>query len=201
MKTKMIVLNCFILCTGSLFAQTIEKKAKEKNRVTVNIVKEIDGKKTVIDTTFYTSDDSSYKEFFREHDIKMDVHEVKGKNGKTIKKEVVMHFDDEKENSERKMMFSSPVGPVPPMPPMPPMPPSPPRPENEENSFSFNWTDEDGTEHNDEMKKVIKMKRKGQDESSMELQEIEKWMDDGKSGRKSKRNKNAKKRIVIIEEY
>jgi len=198
MKIKMLVLNCFILCTGSLFAQTAEKKSKEKNKVTVNIVKEIDGKKTVIDTIFYTSDDSSYKEFLKEHDVKMDVHEVKGKDGKTIKKEVVMHFDDEKENSERKMMFSSPVGPVP---PMPPMPPSPPRLLNEENSFSFNWTDEDGKEHNDKMKKVIKMKRKGQDESSMELQEIEKWMDDGKSGRKSKRNKNAKKRIVIIEEY
>ncbi|MBP6511531.1 MAG: hypothetical protein KA347_02550, partial [Bacteroidia bacterium] len=160
------------------------------------------GKKTVIDTTFSSTDDAAYKTFMDEHEMKVEVVEGKGKDGKKIKKEVIVKMDDKKGNTERKMIFISPDGPMPPMPPSPPSPPSIPEIDEEMKSFDFSWTDDRGEKHDEKVEKEIKVIRmKDSNEMDWNSSDIDKYLKDEKSSKRSRRNKNVKKRVIIIEEY
>ncbi|MBK7967081.1 MAG: hypothetical protein IPK10_18615 [Bacteroidetes bacterium] len=150
-------------------------------------------KKTVIDTNFTSTDDMLIKTFMDEHEMKVEVVEGKGKDGKTIKKEVMVKYDNKKGNEEKKVIFISPDGPAPPVPPMPPIPPGV---DEEIASFNFNWVDEDGVEHNEDGsgKKVIKI-RKMKDDKEFEwnMAEIDEIIKDSKLSKRTKRSKKAKK--------
>lgn len=198
MRTKSILLLAMVLFTGGLIAQTTEKKSSEKNTVKVHIEKVVDGKKTVIDTTFTSTDDMAYKTFMDEHEMKVEVVDGKGKDGKTIKKEVIVKCDDQKGDQEKKVMIIKTDGLVPPLPPMPP------GVDGEVQAFNFSWTDEDGVKHesNGFDEKVIKIRRTGDEkEFHFEMPDIDQYLNEGKSAKRSRKSKNVKKRIIIIEEF
>lgn len=198
MRTKTILLICFSIIAGALLAQTTEKRPTENNKVKIHIEKVVNGKKTVIDTTFSSTEDMAYKTFMDENEMKVEVIEGNGKDGKAIKKEVIVKYDDKKGSKEKKVMIINPDGPVPPLPPMPP------GVDGEAQAFNFNWTDEDGVKHESSGsgEKVIKIRRMGDEkEFHFEMPNIDQYLNDGKSSKQSKRNKKAKKRIIIIEEY
>lgn len=201
MRTKLITGVALVFCTVGLFAQSTEKKSSEKNKVKIHIEKEVDGKKTVIDTTFTSTDDMAYKTFMDEHEMKVEIEEGKGKDGKTIKKEVIVKYDNKKGDEEKKMILISPDGPVP---PLPPMPPTPPGADEELASFNFSWVDDEGVERNDDgsRNKVIKI-RKMRDDKELEwnMEEIDKYIENSQPSKKMRKSKRAKKRIIIIEEY
>lgn len=202
MRTKTVLLICLSIISGGMMAQTTDIKSNEKNKVKVHIEKEVNGKKTVIDTTFTSTDDSAYKTFMDEHEMKVELVEGKGKDGKKIKKEVIVKMDDKKGNTERKMIFISPDGPMPPMPPSPPSPPSIPEIDEEMKSFDFSWTGENGKKHDQKIEKEIRiMKMDDDDEMEWNSSAIDKYIKDEKSTKRSRRNKNVKKRVIIIEEY
>ena len=205
MRTKTVLLIGLIIISGGMVAQTTDSKSNEKNKIKVHIEKEVNGKKTVIDTTFSSTDDAAYKTFMDEHEMKVEVVEGKGKDGKKIKKEVIVKMDDKKGNTERKMIFISPDGPMPPMPPSPPSPPMPPSiPEIDEEmeTLNFSWTDDRGEKHDEKVEKEIKVIRmKDSNEMDWNSSDIDKYLKDEKSSKRSRRNKNVKKRVIIIEEY
>jgi hypothetical protein len=202
MRTKTVLLIGLIIISGGMVAQTTDSKSNEKNKIKVHIEKEVNGKKTVIDTTFSSTDDAAYKTFMDEHEMKVEVVEGKGKDGKKIKKEVIVKMDDKKGNTERKMIFISPDGPMPPMPPSPPSPPSIPEIDEEMKSFDFSWTDDRGEKHDEKVEKEIKVIRmKDSNEMDWNSSDIDKYLKDEKSSKRSRRNKNVKKRVIIIEEY
>ena len=185
-----------------MVAQTTDSKSNEKNKVKVHIEKEVNGKKTVIDTTFTSTDDSAYKTFMDEHEMKVEVVEGKGKDGKRINKEVIVKMDDKKGNTERKMIYMHPDGPMPPMPPSPPSRPSLPEIDEEMKSFDFRWNDESGRKQDRKIEKEIRvMKMDDNNEIDWRSSDIDKYIQDDKSTRKSRRGKNVKKRVIIIEEY
>ena len=185
-----------------MVAQTTDSKSNEKNKVKVHIEKEVNGKKTVIDTTFTSTDDSAYKTFMDEHEMKVEVVEGKGKDGKRINKEVIVKMDDKKGNTERKMIYMHPDGPMPPMPPSPPSRPSLPEIDEEMKSFDFRWNDESGRKQDRKIEKEIRvMKMDDNNEIDWRSSDIDKYIHDDKSTRKSRRGKNVKKRVIIIEEY
>ncbi len=199
MRTKTVLLICLCIISGGLMAQTTDIKSNEKNKVKVHIEKEVNGKKTIIDTVFNSTDDSAYKNFMDEHEMKVEVVEGKGKDGKKIKKEVIVKMDDKKGNTERKMIFISPDGP---MPPMPPSPPSLPEIDEEMKSFDFRWNDENGRKQDRKIEKEIRiMKMDDDDEMEWNSSDLDKYIKDEKSTKRSRRNKNVKKRVIIIEEY
>ncbi|MBP6513077.1 MAG: hypothetical protein KA347_10435, partial [Bacteroidia bacterium] len=82
MRTKTVLLIGLIIISGGMVAQTTDSKSNEKNKIKVHIEKEVNGKKTVIDTTFSSTDDAAYKTFMDEHEMKVEVVEGKGKDGK-----------------------------------------------------------------------------------------------------------------------
>ena len=205
MKTKTVLLIGLSIISGGLVAQTTNSKSNEKNNVKVHIEKEVNGKKTIIDTVFSSTDESAYKSFMDEHEMKVEVVEGKGKDGKRINKEVIVKMDDKSGNKERKMIFISPDGPMPPMPPMPPSPPSPPSlPEIDEEmkSFDFRWNDESGRRQDRKIEKEIRiMKLDDNNEIDWASSDVDKYIHDDKSKKRSRRGKNVKKRVIIIEEY
>ena len=202
MRTKTVLLIGLIIISGGMVAQTTDSKSNEKNKIKVHIEKEVNGKKTVIDTTFSSTDDAAYKTFMDEHEMKVEVVEGKGKDGKKIKKEVIVKMDDKKGNTERKMMYMHPDAPMPPMPPSPPSPPSIPEIDEEMKSFDFSWTDDRGEKHDEKVEKEIKVIRmKDSNEMDWNSSDIDKYLKDEKSSKRSRRNKNVKKRVIIIEEY
>jgi hypothetical protein len=201
MRTMKIVLMACLFCSGGLYAQTVEKKSPEKNTVKVHIEKTVDGKKTLIDTTFTSTDDMAYKTFMDEHEMKVEVIEAKGKEGKTIRKEVVVKYDDKKGNQERKVVVVSPDGPIP---PIPPLPPTPPGVDGQIEAFNFNWVDEDDIKIDGDGngERIIKIRRSSDDdEFQWNMAEIDEFIKKSKPSKRMKRNKRAKKRIIIIEEY
>lgn len=202
MRTKTILLICFSIIAGALLAQTTEKKPTENNKVKVHIEKEVNGKKTVIDTTFTSTDDSAYKTFMDEHEMKVEVVEGKGKDGKKIKKEVIVKMDDKKGNTERKMIIINPDAPMPPSPPSPPMPPSIPEIDEEMRILKLSLNDENDEKQDKKIEREIRiMKMDDDDEMEWISSDIDKYIKDEKSTKRSRRNKNVKKRVIIIEEY
>ncbi|MFN0188651.1 MAG: hypothetical protein ACKVQV_08115 [Bacteroidia bacterium] len=195
MRTKTILLICFSIIAGALLAQTTEKKPTENNKVKIHIEKVVNGKKTVIDTTFSSTEDMAYKTFMDDHEMKVEVVEGNEKDGKKIKKEVIVKVDDKKGNTERKMIFISPDG------PMPPAPPSTPELDEAMKSFDFTWTDEDVKEKIKKMDKEIKIiKMDDSDEMQWTSSDIDKYLNDDRTKKRSRRGKNVKKRVIIIEE-
>lgn len=202
MRTKTILLICFSIIAGALLAQTTEKKPTENNKVKIHIEKVVNGKKTVIDTTFSSTEEMAYKTFMDDHEMKVEVVEGNGKDGKKIKKEVIVKMDDKKGNTERKMIIINPDGPIPPTPPSPPSPPSIPEIDEEMKSFDFSWSDENGNSKDKKIEKQIRiMKMDDNDEIAWTSSDIDKFLKEEKSSKKSRRNKNVKKRVIIIEEY
>lgn len=202
MRTKTVLLIGLIILSGGMVAQTTDSKSNEKNKIKVRIEKDVNGKKTVIDTIFSSTDDSAYKTFMDEHEMKVEVVEGKGKDGKRINKEVIVKMDDKSGNTERKMIFISPDGPMPPMPPSPPSPPSLPEIDEEMKSFDFRWNDESGRKQDRKIENEIRvMKMDDNNEIDWRSSDIDKYIHDDKSTRKSRRGKNVKKRVIIIEEY
>ncbi|MBK7682920.1 MAG: hypothetical protein IPJ26_10890 [Bacteroidetes bacterium] len=194
MRTKTVLLIGLIIISGGMVAQTTDSKSNEKNKIKVHIEKEVNGKKTVIDTTFSSTDDAAYKTFMDEHEMKVEVVEGKGKDGKKIKKEVIVKMDDKKGNTERKMMYMHPDGPMPPMPPSPPSPPSIPEIDEDMKSFEFSWTDDRGEKHDEKVEKEIKVIRmKDSNEMDWNSSDIDKYLKDEKSSKRSRRNKKCKK--------
>ncbi len=202
MRTKTILLICFSIIAGALLAQTTEKKPTENNKVKIHIEKVVNGKKTVIDTTFSSTEDMAYKTFMDDHEMKVEVVEGNEKDGKKIKKEVIVKMDDKKGNTERKMIYMHPDGPMPPMPPSPPSPPSLPEIDEEMKSFDFRWNDESGRKQDRKIEKEIRvMKMDDKNEIDWRSSDIDKYIQDDKSTKRSRRGKNVKKRVIIIEEY
>ena len=202
MRTKTVLLIGLIIISGGMVAQTTDSKSNEKNKIKVRIEKDVNGKKTIIDTVFNSADDSAYKNFMDKHEMKVEVVVGKGKDGKEIRKEVIVKMDDKNWNTERKMIFISPDGPMPPIPPMPPSPPSLPEIDEEMKSFDFRWNDESGRKQDRKIEKEIRvMKMDDNNEIDWSSSDIDKYIHDEKSTRKSRRGKNVKKRVIIIEEY
>ena len=202
MRTKTVLLIGLIIISGGMVAQTTGSKSNEKNKIKVRIEKDVNGKNTVIDTIFSSTEDSAYKTFMDEHEMKVEVVEGKGKDGKRINKEVIVKMDDKSGNTERKMIIINPDAPMPPSPPSPPMPPSIPEIDEEMETLNFSWTDDRGEKHDEKIEKEIKVIRmKDSNEMDWTSSDIDKYIHDDKSKKRSRKGKNVKKRVIIIEEY
>ncbi|MBK7964438.1 MAG: hypothetical protein IPK10_03410 [Bacteroidetes bacterium] len=71
-------------------------------------------------------------------------------------------------------------------------------------SFNFNWVDDEGVKHDSKEKgeKVIKIRKMNDDnEFHWNMVDVDKYLEEGKSSKRSSRNKKAKKSVIIIEEY
>ncbi|MBK9637762.1 MAG: hypothetical protein IPO63_08045 [Bacteroidetes bacterium] len=186
MRTKTVLLICLSIISGGMMAQTTDSKSNEKNKVKVHIEKEVNGKKTVIDTIFSSTDDSAYKTFMDDHDMKVEVVEGNGKDGKKIKKEVIVKMDDKSGNTERKMIFIHPDAP---MPPSPPTPPTIPDIDEEMKSFDFSWTDDNGKKQEKKIEKKIRMMMDENSDFDWTSSDIDKYIHDDKSTKRSRRSK------------
>ena len=82
------------------------------------------------------------------------------------------------------------------------MPPSIPEIDEEMETLNFSWTDDRGEKHDEKVEKEIKVIRmKDSNEMDWNSSDIDKYLKDEKSSKRSRRNKNVKKRVIIIEEY
>lgn len=206
MRTNLLVLLGVLLYSGSTYAQRTTQKMNTNSKVKVHIEKELNGKKTVIDTTFEGADSIGYRYFMDANQMKVMTEKRKGKDGKSITKEVVVNLDENNKDMEREMTIST--GPQPPMPPMPPMPPAPPTPpslpgiDSEVAFFNFNIAEEERNRLEGNTEKLVRIKRLNDgEELNWNSHEIDEILKDAKSSRRIRKNKNAKKRVIIIEEY
>ncbi len=182
------MLGGFLLAGLSAEAQTTEASKATKGKITVNIVKEIDGKITKIDTTFDLKDQDAISEFMERNQIEMK------SQGPAERKLKVMKFKSDNGSGEDEKEIEITL------PPMPPMPPTPPGAGeiNTENmqAYTFRFSDEDISRQLEELESLMENNPAVSGKVKKEIRKFEFYND----GDKRKKSKKAKKRIIIIEE-
>jgi len=182
-----IVLGLVIIASQA-HSETPDSTKLNKEKVTIRITKEKDGKQTVIDTSFYSNDDKEIEKFMHAHEIHMDMD---AKSNRTK----VMKWKDEESGKEKRMEIIIDG----PEPPAPPRPPKSPRELSDEDvkMFSYQFSDDDlemeMKELNEKMEKEFEFTTK----SGKVMRIID--LDD-KEPMKKRKSRKTKKRIIIIEE-
>lgn len=122
MKTFHLLLGGFLMAGSATTAQTPDSVPSKSRKISLTIVREENGKKTVIDTSFNLSDESQISTFLDQNNIKIE-KDVSGKSGQRIMK---FRYDMAEKRDEKEIVIEMPASPGdPPMPPMPPLPPMP----------------------------------------------------------------------------
>lgn len=128
---------------GSSRAQSSrEKREKKEKKISIKIITEEDGKKTVIDTSFDAKDDVVIEKFLKEHNV------------------------------DKPMPPISPAPPLPPSAPSaatPPEPPSPPDIDDEHYSFHFDFDEGDFDELQNHLNEQMEQLKEQLEMAKMEI--------------------------------
>lgn len=197
MKTFHLLLGGFLLAGSAATAQTTDSTKSKTGKISLTIVREENGKKTVIDTSFNISDENQYKAFLDQNNIKIE-KDVVGKNGQRIMK---FRYDMPDNHDEKQIVIEMPDTPgEPSLAPLPPMPPMPPGARGEESSDVQVYTYRiDNDKMDEDIEAIVKIigDEGGQMKVKKEIRRIEMRSDEPK---KRSRHKKSKRKIIIIEE-
>lgn len=187
------MLSGFLLAGLSADAQTGDSLKASKGKITVNIMKEVNGKTTRIDTTFDLKDEQEISGFMQRHEIEMKQEHPEGRDVR------VMRFKtDGKEGDDKEITIT-----IPPTPPGEPVPPPPPMMQNFSfsdgisQSYSISISEDELADRLEELEKLLESTYSQDGRMKKEIRKIEIRDDDKGKHRKSKKTK---KRIIIIEE-
>ena len=198
MKTFHLLLGGFLMAGSATTAQTPDSVPSKSGKISLTIVREENGKKTVIDTSFNLSDESQISTFLDQNDIKIE-KDVTGKSGQRIMK---FRYDMPEKRDEKEIVIEMPASPGdPPMPPMPPLPPLPPMIEMETNDgdlqvYTYRIDDD---KMDQDIEALVKIMSDEGDRMKIkkEIRRIEMRSDEPK---KRSKHKKSKRKIIIIEE-
>lgn len=200
MKTFHLLLGGFLMAGSASTAQTPDSVSSKSGKISLTIVREENGKKTVIDTSFNLSDENQYKAFLDQNNIKIE-KDVSGSNGQRIMK---FRYDMPEKRDEKEIVIEMPASPGdPPMPPMPPMPPLPPMDrmeiESENGDVQVYTYRIDNEKIDEDIEAIVKIigDEGGQMKVKKEIRRIEMRSDEPK---KRSKHKKSKRKIIIIEE-
>lgn len=187
------MLSGFLLTGLSAEAQTGDSLKTSRGKISVNIVKEVDGKTTKLDTTFDLKDEKSISEFMQRHHIEMKKEMPGGKDMRVMKFNV-----DDSNGEEREISISIPPGaPVPPPPPMPPSKGSVNFSDDEGVNYTIKIDGDELAEQIEDLEKMMEITYSNDGKVKKEIRRIEMRDDQGEKRRKPKKSK---RRIIIIEE-
>lgn len=195
MKNLLILACGFLMSHGNTHAQSTDSTLKETGKITIRIEKNLNGKKTVIDTTFDSKNESAYKDFLDDQKIAMEDDNRSGGKSNSTQRTIELRYDQDDDSRQMKIIRVPPGVPIPPLPPLPPMPPS--SSNDDENAFIFQYKTDDLDSRMEELERLIEKKYDDSDKIEKELKKYEIKID--KNKRKRKAGKTGK-RIIIIEE-
>ncbi|MBL7924055.1 MAG: hypothetical protein JNL88_07645 [Bacteroidia bacterium] len=192
MKTTTMLMSCFLLAAGAVNAQSSDSAKDSTTKISLTIVKEQDGKKTVIDTTFYGSDDSSYRDFLKEHDISMsmDPDDKDRREGSGVMK---FRYDSGRQPDEQEIVIVRPGAPHPPLPPLPPLPGH----DEEARVFSYQYNHDHLDRDMKELEKMMEENFGDRSDFQKKIKKMEIRVDDKKT---KKGSRKGTKKIIIIEQ-
>ncbi len=192
MKTFHLMLGGFMLTGLTAEAQTTESASEPKGKITINIEKESNGKKTVIDTTFDLNDQQALQDFLQKQDVKVHVYNNEGPDQRIMK----YKFNDGDGSSEKEITIQM----APPFPAKPgaPIPPLPSGGYNENvQVYSYSLDGDEGKVKLDELEKLMEDAFGKDMKVSKEIRRMEIRQEQPERKRKSKKNT---RKIIIIEE-
>lgn len=183
-----------MLAGFSTEAQTSDSSIATKGKVSISIVKDHNGKKSVIDTTFDLGNEQAMQEFFDKQSIDVQVYKDGSREPKVLK----YQMEIEGGNGDEKEVTVV----IPPMPPVAPVPPGTPtfRPGDDNSNvhvYSFKVDPDDAAIKLDELEKLLEDAMGSEMKIKKEIKRIE--IRDGQSEKKRKHKKGGRK-IIIIEE-
>ena len=200
MKTFHLLLGGFLLAGSAATAQTTDSTKSKTGKISLTIVREENGKKTVIDTSFNLSDENQYKAFLDQNHIKIE-KDVPGNSGQRIMK---FRYDMPDKRDEKEIVIEMPASPGdPPMAPLPPMPPMPPMDrmeiESENGDVQVYTYRIDDDKMDKDIEALVKIMSEDGDRMKIkkEIRRIEMRSDEPK---KRSKQKKSKRKIIIIEE-
>ncbi len=192
MKTFHLMLGGFMLTGLTADAQTIETTSESKGKITINIEKESNGKKTVIDTTFDLNDQQALQDFLQKQDVKVRVY----KNDSPDQRIMKYKYDTGDGESEKEITIQ--MAPPPPAGPGAPIPPPPPGGHKENvQVYSYSLDGEEGLVKLEELEKLMEDAFGKDMKVSKEIRRMEIRQEQPERKRKSKKNT---RKIIIIEE-
>lgn len=195
MKTTLLLTAGCLLSGMNVIAQDPGELKKSGGKISVTIVRESDGKKTVTDTSFDMTDGTAYREFMLNEaisDVKADTSGkdirmrsiVIGNNHPKTEWEIISNDSLSKEISQDVVLQHLPSA-------------SSIMPQRNREVYTYRFSTEDMNADKEHIEKVIKLYLDDKQSSKRVLKKLEGLEE---PTRKGKRKRNGKHKIIIIEQ-